>query len=67
MKRLAAREVTEPEVSINVPGPILGMSKKCMVKAANERNGRIPTTSSRQFNKASIILKLYAVSTCRKV
>jgi hypothetical protein len=47
VKRLAAGEVTEPEVPINVPGPISGRSKKGTVKAATERTGRIPTTSSR--------------------
>ncbi len=58
VKRLAAGEVTVPEVQINVPGPISGRVKKGTVKAANERTGRIPTTSSQRFDGAPIVLKL---------
>ena len=54
----AAEEVTEPEVPINAPGPTSGRSKKGMLKAADERTKRIPTSSSHRFGGAPIILEL---------
>ena len=55
----ASEEVTEPEVPINAPGPTSGRSKKGMLKVANERTKRIPTSSSHRFGGAPIILELY--------